>query len=131
MKWTTYIKLLLILIGIGPLANAQPLLETNFKAPPNETKPRTWMHAMSGNMSKVGMTKDLEAIAAAGQGGILLFNIANRIPYGNVPYNSEAHHQIMKHAAEECEGGGCLRFNCFVSTALFAWLNLAVGRPPK
>lgn len=58
---------------------------------------------MSGNMSKVGMTKDLEAISAAGQGGVLLFNVANGIPYGNVPYASEEHHSIITHAAEECE----------------------------
>ena len=60
-------------------------LEQSFLNPPNSVKPRTWMHAMSGNMSKVGMTKDLEAISDAGQGGVLLFNVANGIPYGNVP----------------------------------------------
>lgn len=78
-------------------------LEQNFKNPPNSAKPRTWMHAMSGNMSKAGMTKDLEAIAAAGQGGILLFNIANGIPYGEVAYNSDEHHEILAHTAKECE----------------------------
>ena len=52
-------------------------LKKRFENPPQSAKPKTWMHAMSGNMSKVGMTKDLEAIAAAGQGGVLLFNIAN------------------------------------------------------
>lgn len=78
-------------------------LEKTFKSPPNSVKPKTWMHAMSGNMSKVGMTKDLEAIAAAGQGGILLFNIANKIPYGNVDYNSDEHHDILTHTAKECE----------------------------
>jgi hypothetical protein len=54
-------------------------------------------------MSKDGMTRDLEAIAAAGQGGVLLFNIATGIPYGNVPYNSPEHHDIITHAARECE----------------------------
>ncbi|MGB5942930.1 MAG: glycosyl hydrolase [Leeuwenhoekiella sp.] len=78
-------------------------LRERFENPPQSAKPKTWMHAMSGNMSKVGMTRDLEAIAAAGQGGVLLFNIANGIPYGNVPYNSEEHHEIIAHAAKECE----------------------------
>jgi hypothetical protein len=77
-------------------------LEQNFKNPPASAKPKTWMHAMSGNMSKAGMTKDLEALAAAGQGGVLLFNIAQGIPYGNVPYNSPEHQEIIKHAAKEC-----------------------------
>jgi len=78
-------------------------LESEFQAPPNSSKPRTWMHAMSGNMSKEGMTKDLEAIAAAGEGGVLLFNIANTIPYGTVAYNSDEHLAIITHAAKESE----------------------------
>lgn len=83
--------------------SAQVDLEAGFKNPPNDCKPRTWMHAMSGNMSKEGMTKDLEALAAAGEGGVILFNIANTIPYGTVAYNSEEHHEIITHAAKESE----------------------------
>lgn len=93
-------------VAILILGNAKLIsqnLEEEFKNPPKSAKPRTWMHAMSGNMSKLGMTKDLEALSAAGQGGILLFNIANGIPYGNVAYNSDKHHEILAHAAKECE----------------------------
>ena len=53
----------------------QKNLDQNFKNPPASAKPITWMHVMSGNMSKAGMTKDLEAIADAGIGGIILFNV--------------------------------------------------------
>lgn len=35
-------------------------LEDNFINPPQHAKPRTWMHAMSGNMTKEGLSKDLE-----------------------------------------------------------------------
>jgi len=90
-------------INYGQTSVGSKKMESDFKTPPNSAKPKTWMHAMSGNMSKEGMTKDLEAIAAAGEGGILLFNIANTIPYGNVAYNSEEHHNIIKHTAKECE----------------------------
>ncbi|MGB5942946.1 MAG: glycosyl hydrolase [Leeuwenhoekiella sp.] len=78
-------------------------LEEGFNQPPPEARPRTWMHAMSGNMSKEGMTKDLEAIAAAGQGGILLFNVATGIPYGDIKYDSPKHHDIIAHTAKESE----------------------------
>lgn len=78
-------------------------LEEGFKNPPSSFKPKTWMHAMSGNMSKEGMSKDLEALAAAGEGGILFFNIAQGIPYGEIAYNSPEHHDIIKHTAAECE----------------------------
>lgn len=78
-------------------------LAHNFKKPPNAAKPITWMHVMSGNMSKVGMTKDLEAIADAGIGGIILFNVTHNIPNGPVEFNSPEHIDMTAHAAAECE----------------------------
>ena len=101
-------KLLLLLVIIQLFAcqsgdNDTSDLEKNFKDPPSSSKPRTWMHAMSGNMSKEGMTKDLESISEAGIGGVLLFNVTQGIPNGPVKYNSDLHHDIIKHAATECE----------------------------
>lgn len=61
------------------------------------------MHSMSGNMSKEGMTKDLEAIADVGIGGVLMFNVTHAIPNGKVRFNSPEHIEILKHAAAECE----------------------------
>ncbi|NJC27582.1 hypothetical protein GGR27_003099 [Lewinella antarctica] len=61
------------------------------------------MHAISGNMSKKGLTKDLEAIAEVGIGGVLLFNVSEGIPAGKVTYNSPEHHAMLKHAARECD----------------------------
>jgi hypothetical protein len=80
-----------------------PLREEEFKNPSAEYKPRTWFHAMSGNMSKAGLTKDLEAIEKVGIGGILLFNVTQGIPNGPVKYNSPEHQEMLKHAAIECE----------------------------
>ena len=78
-------------------------LEANFKNPPSSCKPKTWMHALNGNMTKEGLTKDLEAIAEVGIGGVLLFNVDQLVPAGKVKYNSELHHKMLKHAALECE----------------------------
>ena len=86
-----------------PTITAQMLSEELFKNPPKETRPRTWMHAMSGNMSKAGLTKDLEAMAEVGIGGLLLFNVTQGIPNGPVKYNSPEHHELLKHAAKESE----------------------------
>ena len=78
-------------------------LEYSFKNPPASAKPKTWMHAMSSNMSKEGLTKDLESIKKVGIGGVLLFNITQGIPNGPVKYNSAEHHEMLKHAAVESE----------------------------
>lgn len=79
------------------------LSEAAFVNPPHWAKPRTWMHVMSGNMTKEGMTKDLESIKDVGIGGILLFDVAQGIPYGPIEYNSAEHHELLKHTASECE----------------------------
>ncbi|WP_418263699.1 glycosyl hydrolase [Flavobacterium faecale] len=56
--------------------------DKEFANPAPENRPKTWMHAMSGNMSKIGLTKDLEGMADAGIGGIILFNVSAFIKDG-------------------------------------------------
>ncbi len=101
------IKILIgiLLIGMSSYAQKQEnsISEHLFKNPLPENRPLTWMHVMGGNMSKVGMTKDLEAIADAGIGGIILFNVTHRIPNGPVDFNSPEYIEITEHAAAECE----------------------------
>lgn len=45
-----------------------------FKNPDKDYYPETWYHFIGGNVSKKGITADLEAIAAAGISGIQLFH---------------------------------------------------------
>ena len=78
-------------------------LEGNFVNPPATARPRTWYHVMSGNMSKAGITKDLESMVEVGIGGLLLFNVTQGIPLGKVKYDSPEHHEMLTHAAAEAE----------------------------
>ncbi|MFD0796563.1 glycosyl hydrolase [Maribacter chungangensis] len=78
-------------------------LAQEFMAPPASAKPKTWFHAMSGNMTKEGLTKDLESMAEVGLGGLLLFNVTQGIPNGPIKYNSPQHHEMIAHAAKEAE----------------------------
>ena len=97
------ILFLALLSIVGTSQTVSTTMEQKFKNPPAEYKPRTWMHAIDGNMSKAGLTKDLEAMQRVGIGGILLFNIDQNIPDGKIKYNSAEHHEMLKHAAAECE----------------------------
>ncbi len=90
-------------VSLASLTYAQNLTSEDFKNPAKQYRPKTWMHAMSGNMSKEGITKDLESMQKAGLSGLLLFNITQGIPYGKVKYASQEHIDIMKHAASEAE----------------------------
>ncbi len=94
------ISLNIILLACFLYSNAQTL-DQNFKNPPASAKPQTWFHVISGNMSREGLTKDLEAISSAG--GTVFFNVAQGVPLANVTFNSSEQHQLLKHAAAESE----------------------------
>ncbi len=91
-------------------------LSAGFKSPTKEYHPETWFHLMGNNISKEGLTLDLEAIKAAGIQGIHLFNKAGR-SYPNVaPIKilSPEWEDMIRHAADECKRLG-LKFtmqNC-------------------
>src|SRR5262245_3546300 len=51
-------------------------LEQGFDTPPDEAKPRVWWHWMNGNISKEGITADLEWMKRAGIGGFQNFDAA-------------------------------------------------------
>ena len=74
-----------------------------FKNPPNSAKPHTWWHWVNGNISKQGITKDLEALKEVGIGGIQMFNIDWATPFGDVEYNSPKSHDMFKHTFAEAE----------------------------
>ena len=54
-------------------------LESGFRAPPDAAKPQVWWHWMAGNVTRAGITADLEAMAEAGIGGAIRPGIVHRI----------------------------------------------------
>lgn len=76
-------------------------LENSFQHPPTETRPHTWWHWMNGNVSREGITADLEAMKRIGLGGAQIFNVSENIPEGSVVYNSAEWRGLMKFAAQE------------------------------
>lgn len=55
-------------------SHAQSLLQQGFQAPPDAAKPRVWWHWMNGNITKDGITKDLEWMKRVGIGGFQNFD---------------------------------------------------------
>jgi alpha-L-rhamnosidase/F5/8 type C domain len=49
-------------------------MEMDFQNPPEAAKPRVWWHWMSGNVSKEGITADLEWMHRVGIGGMQMFD---------------------------------------------------------
>lgn len=67
---------------------AQSDLRDGFKNPPSSAKARTWWHWINGNITKAGITADLEAMKRFGLGGAQIFNVDVGIPAGKKPFMS-------------------------------------------
>ena len=92
--------------------------KTAFMSPPKIYYPETWFHFIGGNVSKKGITEDLEAIAKSGIEGIQLFHGQFGGPWPGVEPQikclSPLWEDAILHTAKECERLG-LRFtmqNC-------------------
>ena len=76
------ISMALLVIGAGAAwgqASADPL-KTGFENPPNGARPRVWWHWMNGNITKEGITLDLEWMHRVGLGGFQNFDAALETP---------------------------------------------------
>lgn len=58
---------------------------------------------MNGNVTKAGITADLEAMATAGIGGAHVFDVGCGIPSGDVKFNTPAWDEHIRFAAQEAE----------------------------
>lgn len=76
-------------------------LEEGFRNPPASAKPHTWWHWMNGNVTKEGITADLEAMSEIGLGGAQIFDAGCNIPPGPLAYNTPEWFDTIKHAAAE------------------------------
>src|SRR5947207_2711731 len=100
--------LLTVLCLFGTFSCVAPLradegLEQAFKNPPASARPHTWWHWINGNISKQGITADLEAMKRAGIGGAQIFNVDVGIPVGNTPFMSPQWREAVQHAAREAK----------------------------
>ena len=93
-------------------ASPQPAdaLDGAFLAPPPPARTHVWWHWMGPFVSRDGITKDLEAMAASGIGGATIFNlhaVARRLPRPNVwpknAYRSPEWWALVEHAAREAD----------------------------
>src|SRR6185436_19456517 len=88
---------------IGISASGQTngnVLEQGFKNPPDSAKPRTWWHWTAGNVTKEGITKDLEWMKRVGIAGMQLADVSSgrgqtvekKIVFGSPEWFDAVHH---------------------------------------
>jgi hypothetical protein len=86
----------------GPSSPSDELAR-GFVDPPPSARPHTWWHWINGNISREGITADLEAMERAGIGGAQIFNVDVGIPAGAVPFMSDRWRDMIRHAAREAD----------------------------
>src|ERR1022692_1315347 len=100
----------MMLVGLGLTALGQNSgssgadLEKNFKQPPDSAKPRIWWHWMNGNVTKEGITADLEWMHRVGIAGVQLFDGDVGIPQfvdQRLAWMTPEWKDAMRHTAEE------------------------------
>jgi len=81
--------------------NIDNKIEKSFHNPPDQAKPLVWWHWMNGNITRAGITSDLEAMKRIGIGGVQVFQVTNSIPKGAVNFMSPAWLELMNFAIHE------------------------------
>ncbi len=83
--------LLLTISALTPAHAQQPNdpLAESFVHPPSAAKPQVWWHWVNGNVSKPGITADLEAMKRAGIGGGTICSLGQYGPEGPAHFNSD------------------------------------------
>lgn len=91
------------LAQLAAFASAQTSLDAGFRNPPTSAKPMTWWHWINGNISKSGITKDLEAMKRFGLSGAQIFNVEVGIPVGDKPFMTAAWKDALGWAFKEAK----------------------------
>jgi hypothetical protein len=100
---TSIATVTLLLVTWAGTSSAQIDLAAGFQNPPAAARPQTWWHWMNGNITKAGITADLEAMKQIGLGGAQIFNVSEGIPDGPIQFMSAEWRELLKHAATEAD----------------------------
>lgn len=102
MKKRLIILKFLLLIGCAEYVNAQTDFKAGFLNPPASAKAETWWHWLDGNISKKGITADLEAMKRVGIEKAEIFNVSADYPQGYL-YLSKDWLDMLAFAASEAK----------------------------
>jgi hypothetical protein len=105
---TLWITILCVSIHVTAV-HAGDLAE-GFANPPDSARPHTLWHWMNGNVTKEGITADLEAMKEAGIGGVFLFDVEGQLTESVPVYIKKPVRHLtpewfamLRHGAAECK----------------------------
>ncbi|MBN1818867.1 MAG: hypothetical protein JW828_16005 [Sedimentisphaerales bacterium] len=122
-KWKVFV-VSAVVVGLSIIAvtsialSAGDSLEQGFVDPPDAAKPRVWWHWTGGNVTKEGITKDLEWMKRVGIGGAHFTDIGfdgGQVVDSKVEFFTPEWFDAVKHAAAESDRLG-LELSIFSSS---------------
>ncbi len=78
-------------------------LERGFAQPPDAARPWVYWFWLNGNITREGITADLEAMKRAGIGGVLIMEVDQGIPLGPVAFMGPAWRELFRHVVSEAQ----------------------------
>lgn len=100
MKNLIKVSLIVILQFMLVNINAQSL-DKGFINPPDSARPWVYWFWLNGNLSKEGVTADLEAMKRAGVGGVLIMEVDQGTPKGAYVFGSTEWRNLFKFVLQE------------------------------
>src|SRR5208337_2869406 len=109
-----------LLLSLGFALNGMTVakagdIESDFLNPPDSARPWVYWYFMDGNVSREGLTADLESMKRAGIGGGIILEVNVGVPRGPVEFMGPRWQELFAHAVHEADRLG---------------LQLAVGTGP-
>ncbi len=99
-----FMALTAVACGRGPAGRApSDDLAAAFAHPPDSARPWAYWMWMDGNLTREGITADLEAMRAAGLGGVVICEVNVGVPRGPVEFMSPEWRRLFKHVVREAE----------------------------
>ena len=90
MAWLT-------VAGLTAAVAAADDLERGFAQPPASARPWVYWFPLSGNLTKEGITADLEAMQRAGIGGVLYMEVDQGAPQGPADFAGPLWRELFQH----------------------------------
>jgi hypothetical protein len=98
------IGVLLVTAILGTAASAQSEkgpTTADFVKPPQSAKPWVYWFWLNGNLTKEGMTADLEAMHRVGIGGVIIMEVDQGVPLGPVSFGGPKWRELFKYMISE------------------------------
>ena len=112
MKRSVSICLSLLCLALNAFAAPADPLENSFVTPPASARPWVNWFALNGNLTKEGITSDLEAMARVGIGGALFMEVGQGTPTGPVEFAGPLWMEMNRHICNEANRLGLeINFN--------------------